>query len=1338
MKSGHLCLALCAINYATSAFIGGTIDTLVGSSFNFSRGGGGFDSRAIWVAPSGDAYVTSIRGIVRFESGVFGPRQNGMLMPLDITRRGDTGSSFVDGQPAALACVSDLSGAVTDSLGNLVFYGRTRTASGSYSGLFSVHALDGTIHVFARAVPCGEGAPSDVFCAGAGGIMSLAIGFDDTIYAVDRSESYFANRVWAVNSTSGLVKIFAGDGMPGYHGDGGPAVNASVNAVAVAADLAGNVYIADIDCVRVVRASDGVINKYAGRGPTLNDSSFCGGDGEPALQACVVGPSALAVSSVGDLYIVDYSSIRVVWASNLTVDTFAGNGSCEIGDIGDGTPARDACLRGEVRGIALDGFGNLLIMGSLDEIRVVWAENATIDTLSRGLSTCPESGDLGSRICIRHPAGLSYSPSGDLFISDGDVFVLPRSTGVVSRVTGDSSGDSCEEYRDGMPAKAACIAAEALTVDGTGNVFVAAGARREFLKEVVARAVYIIWASNSTMYRYAGGGNSSADGVPARNATFFAEGLAVSCAGDLLITDRGSNRLRVVWASNQTMGTYAGNGSQYPCGDGGCARDACLGSPSGVAVDASSCNIFVSSQKFGIVRVIHAQNGSIDTLAGNMSSIDTFGGDGGPATAAGLHSPGALAVDSEGNVLVVDNGNDRIRIVWAKSLGIRSQTIDTFAGGGTSSSFCGDKGLATDACLSLEESRFDFSVYGIGPLTGVAVDQAGNVVIADYSNGRVRIVVASDDVQCPPGYTCPYGVPSAPCLTAGDGYCPGDTFAPVPVYPGYYALASPEAPAGSLTGQRLCPPGGYCNHGVYKPCPSGTTGSGAGKSTPDACVECPPGTYAALGGLTGVNAGCASCPLGSVAPSAGSSFCSWCLPGTAHDVSGGLCTPCPSGFFSMGGSFPCAHVPNGAKPDVWDNFAVLSEATVTPLGNGEPPGSFFTQYSLPTAAALVLLAGLPALYLAVAWLCRSRADKLTVDARIRRMLRTVDQFGLNHSVSEGEAPVMRSTAHGGALAFLAVGIAAAIAFSLVIDFVASNDVPRMPLMAPTMSSYANITSAVARRESTNIFGAPASGLRVRILSMGPACSSVTWLASNLLAGNFSHSAAVNATSGAATHDFDCPGCALMAISSLDVSFDATCQTFVVYAYAVSSTGFVSVASYAAAAPCGPRYSDATVDCSPFRPAVAMAMTLDLLEVDGVNSARGFTVSPPATLPPVGGNVSSGLRLLRVALPLSSAYIAKAVDKKTTLAQLVSSILGLVGILSAAGMALSMLEAVPGHYEALMRRLRNTSCRRSSALGWAKNSHGNDCEAALVVSEMTPTGRSPSRPLAESELIPLMR
>lgn len=386
----------------------------------------------------------------------------------------------------------------------------------------------------------------------------------------------------------------------------------------------------------------------------------------------------------------------------------------------------------------------------------------------------------------------------------------------------------------------------------------------------------------------------------------------------------------------------------------------------------------------------------------------------------------------------------------------------------------------------------------------------------------------------------------------------------------------------------------------------------------------------------------------------------------------------------MGGRTPCVPLPTGAVHTVWDSFSLLSESKFTPPPDGAAAAA--VKFTLPIAVPIVLITALPGLYLLFAWILRCNNNGAVLGT-VGHMLRTVDQYGMKHRVLEGDGPVQRSTALGGALAISAIGVAAAISAGLIIDFLTSNSVTRLPLLAPTSNSYVGIPPATARSGNgyANV-GDAASGVHIRIHTMGVQCVLEAWTVTSLLAGNFTHRVSYNETSGESVHDFACPDCALTAISALDLYFDASCQTFLVLASAVSSTGFESLASYVVSAPCGPLASTypGRQGCAALSgpvPAVAMTMTLDLLQVDGLDSERGFSVMPRTTLPPDGVNSSSGV-LLRVALPLSEAYVSRGVDMKTSLAQLASSILGLVGILSAAGASLSLIETLPRYLDVM--------------------------------------------------------
>ena len=163
----------------------------------------------------------------------------------------------------------------------------------------------------------------------------------------------------------------------------------------------------------------------------------------------------------------------------------------------------------------------------------------------------------------------------------------------------------------------------------------------------------------------------------------------------------------------QVISTYVGNGSPSFAGDGGPATAAQINFPWGLAMGKNGALYFADYSNRRI-RKIDA-SGIISTIAG--SGITGFGGDGGPATAASLHDPTGVAVDTAGNVYFVDCFNERVRKIST------SGTISTIAGIGVGG-YNGDGIPATDAKISHPN--------------GLAVDRAGNVYIPEQYSNRVR------------------------------------------------------------------------------------------------------------------------------------------------------------------------------------------------------------------------------------------------------------------------------------------------------------------------------------------------------------------------------------------------------------------------------------------------------------------------------------------------------------------------------------------------------------------------------------------------------------------------
>ena len=378
----------------------------------------------------------------------------------------------------------------------------------------------------------------------------------------------------------------------------------------------------------------------------------------------------------------------------------------------DGGPAVEAELYNPA-GVAVDGAGNLYIAdASNNGIRKV-DSTGTITTIA-GTGEFGFSGDGGPAVAaqLRSPRGVAVDSAGNVYIADSSNRRIRKidSTGTITTIAGTGrlgfSGD-------GGPAVAAQLRSPyGVAVDGAGNLYIA-DASNNGIRKV---------DSTGTITTIAGTGESgfSGDGGPAVEAELRSPyGVAVDSAGNVYIADSSNWRIRKIDATG-TITTIAGTGEFGFSGDGGPAVAAELRRPRGVAVDSAG-NVYIADVGNHRIRKVDS-TGTITTIAGTGEF--GFSGDGGPAVEAELRSPYGVAVDSAGNVYIVDVGDHRIRKVDATG------TITTIAG--TGYGFSGDGGPAVAA-----ELRDPY---------GVAVDSAGNVYIADSSNRRIRKVDATGTI----------------------------------------------------------------------------------------------------------------------------------------------------------------------------------------------------------------------------------------------------------------------------------------------------------------------------------------------------------------------------------------------------------------------------------------------------------------------------------------------------------------------------------------------------------------------------------------------------------------
>jgi trimeric autotransporter adhesin len=332
-------------------------------------------------------------------------------------------------------------------------------------------------------------------------------------------------------SANGTVTTVAGNGQFFYTGEGVPALTSPVRGGGnLAIDKAGNIYFSDPDAARVRKVSAGIVNTVAGNGAT----GFSG-DGGPAVQATLDFPRNLAFDSGGNLYIADYYNQRVRrvalnGTTNGTISTYAqlpglvrglvfdaagnlyvsdesnstvyridtaGNqtvfaGAGAAGYSGDGGPANQALLNSP-SGLAMDTLGNLYIADALNgRVRVVNPQGI----IGTFVST-PAANDAPS-----NPRDLAFDSAGNLYVSDEGTDLVYKVTPakVVSIFAGNENGSF---PGDGGLATQAFVVPYGIVSDAAGNVYID---DLESIEVVLAAPPTISLEQNSLGFSAASGG----------------------------------------------------------------------------------------------------------------------------------------------------------------------------------------------------------------------------------------------------------------------------------------------------------------------------------------------------------------------------------------------------------------------------------------------------------------------------------------------------------------------------------------------------------------------------------------------------------------------------------------------------------------------------------------------------------------------------------------------------------------------------------------------------------------------------------------------------------------
>ena len=290
-----------------------------------------------------------------------------------------------------------------------------------------------------------------------------------------------------------------------------------------------------------------------------------------------------------------------------------------------------------------------------------------------------------------------------------DTFPVPtKYTDLITTVAGTGSpgfdGDSKEAT------SASLFYPNGVAVDTYGNIYIA---------DYNNNRVRKVFAEDGTIKTIAGTGLNgfNGDDIDAVDAHLSLPMCVVADKlGNIYICDFGNNRVRKVSALTGIITTVAGTESDLELKD-------TLRDPVGIAVDGSG-NVYIADKGNNRVVKVSASSGKITTVAGG--GMCGYNGDGIKATAAQLHSPYDVAVDAHGNIFIADRDNRRVRKV-TKSTGIISTVTGT-----------GMTGAIVDDIPAITAHLFYPS--------SVAVDKTGNLYIGDFFDNRVRKVRAHDGI----------------------------------------------------------------------------------------------------------------------------------------------------------------------------------------------------------------------------------------------------------------------------------------------------------------------------------------------------------------------------------------------------------------------------------------------------------------------------------------------------------------------------------------------------------------------------------------------------------------
>ncbi len=516
--------------------------------------------------------------------------------------------------------------------------------------------------------------------AGSANGTALTASFDQPYnIVIDRSGNLIVtdrnnNKIRKI-TPDGIVSTLAGDGVSGST-DGSSLTARFYNPFGIAVDGVGNFIIAD--------RNNHEIRKYTSVSYTINpplptglnfdvQTGIISGTpqmGQPSSTYQItakndqgIDTTSLTFSVIANTPKIAYSSPQIYTngvaivplmpvntggnvSNNMpSVSTIAGkNTSGLVNGVGS------AASFNYPTGVVLDKSGAIFVTDKYNHVIRKISPTGEVSTFA-GSGSIGSSDGQGSSASFYYPSALTIDANENLFVSDQYNHKIRKitKTGLVSTI----AGIGYEASADGPAASAGFYRPEGIALDSAGNIFVADYNNNKIRKITPAGVVSTFAGSGS---------QGSTDGTGTSARFYLPCSIAIDASGTLYVADQYNNKIRKVTSAG-VVTTIAGTGASGSADGAGSV--ATFNYPSGILLDASG-NLLVADKNNNKIRKI-SPSGLVSTVAGS----ETSGSVDGDCSIARFYNPHGLAMDSNGNLIVADRYNHKIRIITNTSYSIQ-------------------------------------------------------------------------------------------------------------------------------------------------------------------------------------------------------------------------------------------------------------------------------------------------------------------------------------------------------------------------------------------------------------------------------------------------------------------------------------------------------------------------------------------------------------------------------------------------------------------------------------------------------------------------------------------